>query len=450
MKGQPSSSRYFFPMFVAAGGFFAIVVYFATVSSKVESPGPKTIESARIESKEPVEPRKEEEKERPRMHPVNLEREKEQPPIEVPKQKEPEPAVQPDKERQEEAPEQRQVELQEEPKKIEEETKPEIKPTVTIVAVLERVEGEVYEVSDARRTLVATGHQIPSGVGLETGSKGSAVVRYPDKTHLAVAAGTSIQEVFDRKGKRLFVAKGQVTAEVTKQPKDQPMIFSTPHGEAKIVGTRLKLVIDTDSTQLDVQEGKVRLTRSKDGKSVDVGSGFTAFLAAGVDLKAKPIPRSREILVWKLKIEPANVALDKLALSKLTSLPDGLALQGGFVEELPKPGVILSFPGHKRDVFTVKAGTAVRFRYFLKKEAPLLFRCFNETRQENFDITLPGVAGRWTPVTLFVKDIASTPGGKKVTCEIGDQYVNFGWRIDRPATPADVLIDQFEVLEIER
>ena len=45
-------------------------------------------------------------------------------------------------------------------------------------------------------------------------------------------------------GKRLILAKGAVRGVIAKQPKEQPMIIETPHAEAKVVGTTLKLVVD--------------------------------------------------------------------------------------------------------------------------------------------------------------------------------------------------------------
>jgi hypothetical protein len=69
------------------------------------------------------------------------------------------------------------------------------------------------------------------------------------------------------------------------------MVFSTPHAEAIVLGTTLRLAVeagDKGSTRLDVEKGKVRLTRTADGKSVDVLADHFAVAAAGVPLASKP------------------------------------------------------------------------------------------------------------------------------------------------------------------
>jgi hypothetical protein len=94
-----------------------------------------------------------------------------------------------------------------------------------------------------------------------------------------------VREVQDRdpaapgrkaRGRRVQLARGTVAAVVSRQPADQPMSIVTPHGEARVLGTALRLSVRPDgkgSTQLEVTEGRVRFTRSRDGKSADVAAG---------------------------------------------------------------------------------------------------------------------------------------------------------------------------------
>lgn len=167
---------------------------------------------------------------------------------------------------------------------------PEVKPkpappTVTFLATVKSVQGEAFT-ND--RKPIREGDGIVAGQGLE----GRAVVVYTDGTRLELdgeARGFS-----DREGKRLEVAHGTLKADVTKQPAGRPMIVSTPHGDARVLGTSLRLVVNDKTTRLEVRQGKVRLTRL-DGKFADVGAGFFAVAATGVEPKARPLPANRAL-----------------------------------------------------------------------------------------------------------------------------------------------------------
>src|SRR5262249_10104879 len=70
----------------------------------------------------------------------------------------------------------------------------------------------------------------------------------------------------------------------------QPMVFASSYGEATVLGTTLRLSIDPDPKEgmrLDVEEGKVRLTRKADGKMVEVLSGHYAIAAVGSTMSSR-------------------------------------------------------------------------------------------------------------------------------------------------------------------
>jgi len=159
------------------------------------------------------------------------------------------------------------------------------------IARLESVRGTVLLLPE--RSRVASGQDLLSGQGLETVGAGSAaVMAYPDRTRLDVGGDAVIRTLQEgEEGKRVTLAKGTVSAVVTRQPSGRSMVFATPQGEAKVLGTTLRLVVDPDpkkGTTLEVKEGKVRL-KNLAGKAVDVLSGHTAVAAAGVELVAKPV-----------------------------------------------------------------------------------------------------------------------------------------------------------------
>ncbi len=162
-----------------------------------------------------------------------------------------------------------------------------------VVATLEKVEGELWILGDGRRSKGEAKQPLTSGQGLECA--GTAELSYADGTKLKIGPETLVREVLEpkgRAGKRLTLVRGVLTADVRKQPADQPMVIATPQGEATVVGTKLRLTVEPDekgSTRLEVEEGKVRLKRFLDGKTVDVATGHFA-VAGSTPTEFKPLP----------------------------------------------------------------------------------------------------------------------------------------------------------------
>lgn len=156
--------------------------------------------------------------------------------------------------------------------------------TQVLVAKLERVAGEVNLLTVSGRAAAKVGDDVLADQGLETvGPNGFAVLVYPDKTRLEAGPDTELREFKSERGKRVHVVKGEIRAAVSRQPKDEAMLFTSRDGEATVLGTSLRINVDTDArkgTRLDVEEGKVRL-RNPEGKTVDVLSGHYAVAVSG-------------------------------------------------------------------------------------------------------------------------------------------------------------------------
>jgi len=174
------------------------------------------------------------------------------------------------------------------------------------VARLEEARGKVYLLlTDGEKVLVTAPKGLRAGQGIETeGPQSSALLRYPDSTRIDVGPATMLRAIDENAegGKKAHVARGAVAADVSRQPEGRPMVFTTPQGNARVLGTSIRIVVDDGpkgSTRLEVKQGRVRLTRL-DGKGVDVLSGHFAVAAAGVELAAKPLtpgkPRAMDLM----------------------------------------------------------------------------------------------------------------------------------------------------------
>jgi ferric-dicitrate binding protein FerR (iron transport regulator) len=168
-------------------------------------------------------------------------------------------------------------------------------PAEPTIARIERVQGEVQVLSGPVRTPARAGQNLAWGQGLEAGPRAAAVLKYSDGTRVELGSGAVLWEASDRPArgeespKRLFLAAGALSADVARQQPGRPMALVTPHGEAKVLGTSLRLVVEPASTRLELKEGRVRLTRKEDQAAVEVSAGHYAVLAKGVPLEARPL-----------------------------------------------------------------------------------------------------------------------------------------------------------------
>jgi hypothetical protein len=204
-------------------------------------------------------------------------------------------------------------------------------PTRISLARVGRLEGEVWALEGGRRFRVQLSHEILAGHGLETvGPASRAGVEFPDGTRLELGADTTLGELCEDGGKngvgrRIVLARGALKAEVARQPSGRSMAIGTPHGEARVLGTTLRISVDGVSTRLEVTEGRVRLTRKLDGRSVDVAAGHYAVAAAGTELAPKRLPIDEILIVAKL---------GEIVGSDWTYVKDTNASSGGALQSL--------------------------------------------------------------------------------------------------------------------
>jgi hypothetical protein len=227
---------------------------------------------------------------------------------------------------------------------------------VAVVTVLS-LQGEVFRLDGALRTPLAGGQVLLLGQGIECAPRASASVVYPDGTRLDLGAETLLRDLSERKGKRLILQKGSLLAQVAKQPPDAPMVFATPHGEARVLGTALRLDVDTQ-TKLEVTEGKVRLTRTG-GKSIDVIGGNFASCGPGLEPAARLVHPDEIVLV------PQQA---KLVGDEWRIIPDRNASTGWSLEVVRSPFKPVDHVENRPSyaIFTFQASAEKEYRLWLR------------------------------------------------------------------------------------
>jgi ferric-dicitrate binding protein FerR (iron transport regulator) len=159
------------------------------------------------------------------------------------------------------------------------------------VVRVQRVEGTATRVGPSGRAPLRPGDALGIGDGLETDGNGRVVLAFDDRSTLKVGPGSALSGLDVRGGKRLFVARGAVEADVVRQA--LPLTVRTPEGEAKVLGTVFRLEVAGGSTRLEVEKGLVRLTRLEDRKSTDVAAGQYAVASAGTAPAARPLAHAK-------------------------------------------------------------------------------------------------------------------------------------------------------------
>lgn len=313
--------------------------------------------------------------------------------------------------------------------------------TVLVAARIDKVEGDVFVSEISGRSAVKAGDALPAGAVIETvGAKSAATLLFADRTRLELAGDTLLRDVAEAeakppRGKRVTVDRGAVTAEVAKQT-DPPMTFTTPHGEARVLGTILKLSVN-GGTRLDVIEGRVSLKRKSDAKTVTVGAGQFAVAAPGRELAVRPVALERKILL-QLDFETPNAQKDwelgtldatqtyggsKGAL-KAVSAPSGFFTLHAETAYMAKP---YPFPITERTTFS--------FAYYATAhpgQIKVQFRANRSTTKGVIAFILDDVKVReWTVVTVRMADAFKTKAGtgepiKPLVLDVDDLQIHAG------------------------
>lgn len=161
-------------------------------------------------------------------------------------------------------------------------------PTIAALATVETTEGTVL----LRNEPASRGSTIRAGDALITRGPSSRVTFvFTDRTRVRLAGDSIADKISlnERGGKHILLKHGSLTADVSKQPAGRPFSIRTPRADVRVLGTRLSLDVKEDATRLEVEEGRVRLTRRADGRSVDVRAGHYALAADGIALTARKI-----------------------------------------------------------------------------------------------------------------------------------------------------------------
>lgn len=134
--------------------------------------------------------------------------------------------------------------------------------------------GEVVGHLHAASMVSARGQAVYAGDQLRSTSGDHLVLR--DGSRIGFAAGTRATVV---DATRIEVAQGIVMVEAAPRSANEALVITSRLAQARVVGTRFMVTVDTQVTRLDVSEGLVRFTRSADGATLEVPADAWAEVA---------------------------------------------------------------------------------------------------------------------------------------------------------------------------
>jgi len=181
--------------------------------------------------------------------------------------------------------------------------------TVTALAILDRVDGEVYVRTEQGLAPARAGRPLRAGEGIVTvGPRSRAAVKYPDSTRFLIRGETIVRELAEGGaldaasrgvGKRVALSQGSFSIDVARQPADAPMEIVTPVARITVVGTRFSVACGPDATRVMVDEGRVRLTSLARDEAVDAAAGDCASATAARIWSARPLRTYALPADWK-------------------------------------------------------------------------------------------------------------------------------------------------------
>jgi predicted esterase/anti-sigma factor RsiW len=165
---------------------------------------------------------------------------------------------------------------------------------VAVLTELRGAEGATANAEIAGKPAQA-GAKLQPGQTLSLGRGTQASLRYPDGTRvdLRPESRVTLLQPDGPAAKHLRLEQGTLTADVTPQPANAPLVASTTLARATVRGTVFTLTAGAADTRLDVRHGRVQLERLADGADVMVAEG--QFAVAGTDLAAALVARSSAV-----------------------------------------------------------------------------------------------------------------------------------------------------------
>jgi len=148
------------------------------------------------------------------------------------------------------------------------------------------------------RADLEVGQSLSGGVLESLSADSWGELQFRDGSTVTIS-GVSALTISAQGQKRLHLAHGKLSASVTRQSVDKPMLVYTPTAELKVLGTQFNVDAESSTTVLAVNEGLVCLKRLTDGREVEVPAKHQAVASIDEENGLKVTRRNVETNSWR-------------------------------------------------------------------------------------------------------------------------------------------------------
>jgi len=316
--------------------------------------------------------------------------------------------------------------------------------------VLAEVKGQGSSIERATEVVPAlNGTRLQPGDVLHLGTNASATIAFgAEKTRLELAAGAELNVTSFAYGKHFGLEAGRIEASVAHQRPFKSMVITTPQAEVRVLGTRFSLNATSNATRLEVAEGKVRFTRTRDRQAVRVAGGSYAVAAADYELAALPFTGKILREFWR------GVSVTSLRAfeqdPRFPAHPDGWDLSSAFeLEPTETNHLVVRFSGYLHPPITGDyefwlAGASAA-QLFLSpaeraEERIVIAQTSDGTRAKAWDAPRFQRQSQWAPPLPLVAGRRYYIEGL-VLVQHGEGHLSVAWK--GPGRPRELLTAEF-------
>lgn len=171
-----------------------------------------------------------------------------------------------------------------------------------VIGRVTRLAGEVQLTDRDEVRAIGRESELHAGTTIHVvGLTSLAALRLDDGTQISLAGETRIECRREAGQTKITLHEGNLSANVAPQAAGHPLLIRTSSAELQVLGTRLAVSADHETSELGVQHGRVHLTRLTDGQTVEVGGGQYAVVSQRAALEARPWPQTPD--AWQEDFE---------------------------------------------------------------------------------------------------------------------------------------------------
>ena len=115
-------------------------------------------------------------------------------------------------------------------------------------------------------------------------------------------SGPTMLTIAEDGQKQLHLREGSLFANVARQAKGRPMLIHTRTAELEVLGTQLDVEAEPEATRLNVNEGRVRVTRLVDGRVAEVPAHHQVVASADRTESLTPTRRAEAVDRWRSRL----------------------------------------------------------------------------------------------------------------------------------------------------